>query len=235
MTTRRDILKGGAGLAAILASGKAPAYLVKSMLASRIGIGVPRGGGAPADKYWGLCLTAEEAGSTVGMEAVGTAPSISLQYSTNGKDWDDFIVGTTSVTLTNVGDIMYMRAGPNGNICMGKSTSRYNHFIMTGKIAASGDITSLLNRDTPQDYPSDTFALAGLFRGCTSLTEPPELNMTQLTYSNVYRDLFNGCSSLRHAPVLPCKSVGNVSYFYGSMFYGCTSITKAQILLETIA
>lgn len=40
MTTRRDILKGGAGIAAILASGKAPAYLVKSMLASRQGIGV---------------------------------------------------------------------------------------------------------------------------------------------------------------------------------------------------
>ena len=44
MTTRRHILKSGAGLAAILASGNAPAYLVKSMLASRIGIGVPRGG-----------------------------------------------------------------------------------------------------------------------------------------------------------------------------------------------
>ena len=42
MTTRRDILKGGAGLAAILATGKAPAYLVRSMLAARQGIG--RGG-----------------------------------------------------------------------------------------------------------------------------------------------------------------------------------------------
>ena len=40
MTTRRDILTGGAGLAAILASGKAPAYLFKSMLAARNGIGM---------------------------------------------------------------------------------------------------------------------------------------------------------------------------------------------------
>lgn len=39
MTTRRNILKGGAGLAAILASGKAPAAFVKSMLAARHGIG----------------------------------------------------------------------------------------------------------------------------------------------------------------------------------------------------
>lgn len=35
MTTRRNILKGGAGLAAILATGKAPAYLVKSMVAAQ--------------------------------------------------------------------------------------------------------------------------------------------------------------------------------------------------------
>lgn len=35
MTTRRNILKSGAGLAAILATGKAPAALVKSMLAAR--------------------------------------------------------------------------------------------------------------------------------------------------------------------------------------------------------
>lgn len=39
MTTRRNILKTGAGLAAILASGKAPAALVKAMLAARQGIG----------------------------------------------------------------------------------------------------------------------------------------------------------------------------------------------------
>ena len=44
MTTRRDIIKAGAGLAAILASGKAPAYLVKSMLAARNSIGMRAGG-----------------------------------------------------------------------------------------------------------------------------------------------------------------------------------------------
>ena len=44
MTTRRNILKGGVGLAAILASGKAPAYLVKSMLAARNSISMKSGG-----------------------------------------------------------------------------------------------------------------------------------------------------------------------------------------------
>lgn len=44
MTTRRNILKGGAGLAAILASGKAPAYIVKSIVAARNSIGIKSGG-----------------------------------------------------------------------------------------------------------------------------------------------------------------------------------------------
>ena len=44
MTTRRNILKGGAGLAAILATGKAPAAFVKSMLAARNSIGMKSGG-----------------------------------------------------------------------------------------------------------------------------------------------------------------------------------------------
>ena len=44
MTTRRDILRGGAGLAAILAAGKAPAAFVKSMLAARNIIGMKSGG-----------------------------------------------------------------------------------------------------------------------------------------------------------------------------------------------
>lgn len=45
MTTRRNMIKAGAGLAAILASGKAPAAFIKSMLASR-GSFLSRGGGA---------------------------------------------------------------------------------------------------------------------------------------------------------------------------------------------
>ena len=45
MTTRRNILKSGAGLAAILASGKAPAAFIKSMLAARNSI-VTKSGGA---------------------------------------------------------------------------------------------------------------------------------------------------------------------------------------------
>lgn len=49
MTTRRNMIKAGAGLAAILASGKAPAYLIHSMLAARQGLGVSAGKRLPYD------------------------------------------------------------------------------------------------------------------------------------------------------------------------------------------
>lgn len=58
----------------------------------------------------GVIFTAEEANSTVAMTANGSAPEVSLEYSTDGTTWQDFMVGTTTVTLPNVGDWMALRA-----------------------------------------------------------------------------------------------------------------------------
>ena len=67
-----------------------------------------------------LCFTAVDAGSTVRMESVNDAgPKVSLEYSTNGNNWSPFVVGTTTVTLANIGDKMYVRATRAGNTGMG--------------------------------------------------------------------------------------------------------------------
>ena len=88
------------------------------------------------EKVWGksepLCFTAEQANSTVAMQANGSAPTVSLEYSTDGNTWSPFVVGTTTVTLANIGDKMYIRATDAGNTGMGSSTSDYNQFVMTG-------------------------------------------------------------------------------------------------------
>ena len=69
----------------------------------------------PATPNW-LCFTADEANSTVAMKAKGSsAPSVSLEYSTDGNTWSPFVVGSTTVTLANIGDKMYMRATSAGN------------------------------------------------------------------------------------------------------------------------
>lgn len=149
MTTRRNILKGGAGLAALLASGKAPAYIVKPMLAARQGIFI--GERTPQDEYWGLCFTAEEAGAVVNMTKVGAAPAVSLESSLDGITWTTFDAdgGTTPITLTNIGDKVYFRAGSAGNTRFASSNTKYHSFTLSKKVSASGSIMSLINGETP--------------------------------------------------------------------------------------
>ena len=96
-------------------------------------------------EYNGLTFTAEEANSTVSMQKVGSAPDVSLEYST-GDGWHDFIVGETTVTLPNIGDQMVLRA-KTINSGMGSGTSTYNKFVMTGKVASSDSIMYLLKKD----------------------------------------------------------------------------------------
>ena len=101
----------------------------------------------PAGGYWGLCFTAEEPGATVSMAKTGTPPEVNLLYSTDSSTWDTFTPGTTTVTLANAGDKMWLKAGPGGNSGTGSSSSNYWKFSFTNHVAASGNIMSLLNGD----------------------------------------------------------------------------------------
>ena len=125
-----------------------------------------------------LCFTAEEANSTVALSAVGSAPVVSLECSTDGSTWSPFVVGTTTVTLANVGDKVYVRATSAGNTGMGTSTSNYNMFVMTGKIAASGNVDTLLDQNGNATLTS--YCYIHMFDGCASLTTAPELPATTL-------------------------------------------------------
>ena len=62
----------------------------------------------PATPNW-LCFTAEEANSTVDLEKYGSPNDISLETSTDGSNWTDY-TNRPTLTLTNVGDKVYMRA-----------------------------------------------------------------------------------------------------------------------------
>ena len=127
----------------------------------------------------GLTFTAEEANSTVAMKANGSAPSVSLEYTTDGSTWSDFIVGTTTVTLANVGDKMMLRAKTT-NTGMGSSTSDCNQFVMTGKIAASSSVMYLLKKEGDLDTIPGNYCFSRLFYQCASLTTAPELPATTL-------------------------------------------------------
>ena len=183
-----------------------------------------------------LCFTAEEAPSTVGMEAVfesAPPPDVYLEYSTDGNTWSPFEVGSTTVTLANIGDKMYMRATSSGNTGMSSYSTdngqySYNRFVMTGKISASGNVDTLLNQNGNATLTS--YCYYGLFSGCDSLTSTPELPATTLA-NGCYADMFRGCSSLTIAPELPATTLAEECY--NGMFQGCSSLTQAPELPAT--
>ena len=101
----------------------------------------------PPTANW-LCFTAEQANSTVRMAKSGSsAPEVSLEYSTDLNTWSPFVVGTTTMTLTNIGDKVYVRATSSGNTRMASDQFNYNKFVMTGKISASGNVDTLLDQN----------------------------------------------------------------------------------------
>ena len=181
----------------------------------------------PPANPW-LCFTAEEANSTVAMAANGSAPAVSLEYSTDGSTWSPFVVGTTTVTLANIGDKVYVRATSEGNTGMGTSTLNYNKFVMTGKIAASGNVDTLLDQNG--DATLSSYCYNYLFEGCMSLTTAPALPATTLA-ERCYESMFYGCKSLTTAPELPATTL--VSYCYRNMFNNCKSLTSAPALPAT--
>ena len=176
-----------------------------------------------------LTFVAEEANSTIKLNRTGTATTLanaSLQYSTdNGETWNDYTLGD-AITLANVGDSVKFKGT---NTRLGVNSSNYHKFVITGKIKASGDITSLFN-GVGGDFAMPAYGCNGLFVNCSSLTVAPELPSTTLaTYC--YNSLFQGCTSLASAPELPATTLATYCYQY--MFQGCTSLTSAPELPAT--
>ena len=179
-----------------------------------------------------LTFTAEEAGSTIKMSKSSSAPTVYLETSYTGEEgsWSDFIVGSTTITLANVGDKVYFRAKQD-NWQFANVTFEANQFVMTGKIAASGNINTLLKADgSVLDLTGRDYCYDNMFNGCTSLTQAPELPATTLA-TNCYGYMFSNCTSLTQAPKLPATTLANNCYY--SMFGECTSLTSAPELPAT--
>ena len=198
----------------------------------------------------------EAVGTEAVIEMEGSAHVISLEYSTDKSNWLPFIIDETSVTLSNVGDKVYIRAdGSNngfGGLC---------HFTSTKTVNVGGNIMYLMdgtgsktNFDTQKDekafsslfedmvklrdasalvLPATTlapFCYSEMFSGCNSLTKAPALPATTLARS-CYSEMFRTCSSLTEAPALPATTLA--TYCYKEMFARCNLLTKAPELPAT--
>lgn len=175
-------------------------------------------------------------------------------YSGDNWNWFNFSYNDTIITLENIGDKVYL-CGENESL-FDPNTATITNFSMTGRIAASGDVTTLLNLNGVQTLTAFGCFL-GLFENCSSLETAPELPATTLS-SDCYGAMFRGCTNLTVAPHLPATTLADGCYrymFYGcelltdvpdtlpattlaydcynSMFFGCTSLATAPVLPAT--
>ena len=195
-------------------------------------------------EFFGLCFTASEA-STVSLSKNGGA----LEYSLNDGEWTEWANNTPISMASN--DKVYLRLN------IGKTWGYNAVFSMTGSLAASGNIMSLVDRTGLSKAIPFESCFEMLFMDCTSLTSAPELPATTLTES-CYFDMFYKCSSLTTAPELPATTLANrcyncmfsdcsslttapelpamtlAEYCYASMFYGCSSLATAPVLSAPI-
>ena len=169
-----------------------------------------------------LCFTST-GDSTVAMTQKGT-PNTSankvIQYKLNAGEWQAWDLSAIALTA---GDKMYIKS--DDEIPISESNQIYKKFVMTGSIAASGNIMSLLNFSTTlADY-----VFFRLFEGCTSLTQAPALPATTLA-TNCYGNMFNNCA-ITQAPALPATTLAD--YCYYGMFQSCKSLTTVPDLPAT--
>lgn len=173
-----------------------------------------------------LCFTSA-GDSTVAMHQEGTPNTTAnkvIQYKLNDGQWQTWDL--SAVTLHD-GDKMYLKS--DDEIPTGEKDGIdeiYKCFVMTGSIAASGNIMSLLNF-------SDTlpnFAFYSLFNRCTSLTQAPSLPATTLA-PRCYYHMFSGCSSLVQAPELPATILERNCYAF--MFTNCRKLNYVKAMFIT--
>ena len=175
--------------------------------------------------YPGLKFTSTS-NSTIAMSKNGSAPTVDLKYSLNGgKTWTQW--DFSAISLTNGQTVCFK--GLNTTFATG--TSDYNNFVMTGSIAASGNLMSIIDDGacTTTTIPAD-YCFCGMFYNCTSLTTAPALPATTLK-ERCYGIMFKGCTSLTTAPELPATTLSH--FCYSGMFQNCTALTTAHELPAT--
>ena len=155
-----------------------------------------------------------------------------LEYSTNKNTWTTWD-GTTTLSSATSGsnNVLYLR-GTGNTVITGNSTD-YGWVLTGSDISCIGNIEILLDYATVDsgNHPTmATYCYYGMFNDCTALTQAPVLPATTLT-EGCYYYMFQNCGSLTKAPDLPVTTLA--AYCYYGMFNGCSSLTQAPTLPAT--
>ena len=137
------------------------------------------------------CLKLTSTGDSE-MRIVGSGKDI--KYSYDRITWNKLLYGINHPIRLSDGEFIYLK---------GSNTSLYGlQFMMSGSIAASGNIMSLIDDGLCDTVTISSRCFEQLFKDCSALTSAPYLPATTLS-SYCYREMFSGCTSLTS---LTCKA-----------------------------
>lgn len=175
-----------------------------------------------------LCFTAKESASSIKLTKHGSPYSTELVYSYDGINWIDYEIDQV-IALDNIGDKVYLRAKTQ-NINFSYDNINNYYFVMTGKIAAKGNIMFLLDSTGERDNVTN-YTFTFLFEDCTSLTTAPEMPAVRIGKGS-YWGTYIRCTSLEKGPsILPALNVEKFSY--RNMFQDCIKLVESPRLMFT--
>ena len=146
-----------------------------------------------------------------------------FEYSTDkGANWTKFSETVSGVSFS---DELWLRGISPKGTSVGQNSGQYGiiSFGSSGvKVAAGGDIRSLVNYADYKNADTSNARFIGLFMGCEALTSTPDLSSTKLA-DYCYRWMFMSCASLTKLPdVLPATELAMACY--SQMFMNCSSL-----------
>lgn len=156
-----------------------------------------------------------------------------LEYSVNnGRTWLKVKEAVQGVDF----------GGALGSLCLrgkcpyGTATDNQNYSTITFdnpsvEVECSGDIRTLIDYTAYETVATENSSFCSLFKGCTALKSAKELLLATALKGSCYQQMFEECTSLTQAPVLPATELQQLCYY--SMFKGCKALTQAPKLPAT--
>lgn len=170
-----------------------------------------------------LTFTAEVDNSSVTLNYKSGTEVQYKQYTKTSNTWGEWTTYTAGTAIPLAKDEQVSFKGKD------VTTDFSNHFTMTGKIAASGSVTSLTDeKGNDSNVQLQNGCYKYMFYNCTSLTTAPKLPAKSLAES-CYEEMFRSCTSLTTAPDLTATEAKKSCY--KNMFYDCKKLTKAPDVL----
>lgn len=193
---------------------------------------------------------------TVSITKVGSAPTITMQYSYDGANWNAWDLsalpfgGSTKVYIRGVSNKRFASSSSNYNMfTFGTDSYVYVSGIVESLLDGENEVLNIPSYSLSRLFYNKTalrsvknlrfeaisiaeYAYTYMFYKCSSLLYAPKvLPANNFSGAKVYFYMFGNCMSMITAPELPATKLSTSCYYY--MFSGCTSLVNAPELPAT--